>query len=125
MKDKNGVVDTTITPRAGPFRVGRGSGGEPFSIEAATRTIALVKTDCTHTEGNANLLAASSDLLSACRIGIKQGHEGNLLLLQAAGIVETVAKSINSPILFEMCQQLIDKSQAEFNAVNLADGKKD
>ena len=55
------------THRPGPYRVGRGAGGEPFSIESATRTLALVKTDGEHTEGNANLFAAAPDLLAACK----------------------------------------------------------
>lgn len=54
----------------GEYRVSRGAGGEPFSIESATRTLALVKTCGTHTEANANLFAAAPDLFLACKAAL-------------------------------------------------------
>ena len=49
----------------GPYRVSRGAGGEPFSIESEARTIALVKTCGKNTDANARLIAAAPDLYAA------------------------------------------------------------
>jgi hypothetical protein len=49
----------------GDWRVSRGAGGDPFSIEASTRTIAAIKTVRDESEANARLIAAAPDLLAA------------------------------------------------------------
>lgn len=57
----------------GPWVVTRGGQSEPFSVEASTRTVALVKTCRDETDANARLIAASPDmdlLLEAFRTGV-------------------------------------------------------
>lgn len=50
----------------GPWVVTRGGQSEPFSIEASTRTVALVKSCRNEADANARLIAAAPDLLAAC-----------------------------------------------------------
>ena len=68
----------------GEWRVGRGAGGEPFSIESSTRTIALVKTCRDETEANAHLIAASPKLFEAAKMLLEARDSGNILEMDLA-----------------------------------------
>lgn len=51
----------------GDWKVTRGAGGDPFSIESGTRTIAHVKTCRGEAEANAHIIAAAPCAYTALR----------------------------------------------------------
>jgi hypothetical protein len=62
VKDLNAGPRRVAAFTPGPWRVGRGAQGEPFAVESATRTVALVKMRGDSAEANARLIAASPSM---------------------------------------------------------------
>lgn len=83
----------------GPWIVTRGGGSEPFSIEASTRTVALVKTCRNEGEHNATLIAAAPKMYAA---------------------LDATAPLLLLAIVKAPDRQTADTFQATLNAVNAA-----